>query len=211
VAQLRCAECGSIARLGATVCARDGSPLVSVSDLTSEAALELGAAEADFGRCSDCHKSLRPNENPCGRCGTPRRLPPTLLEHAQPTEASPPLASGGDPWANESIAVRLAVSSPHGEARIVTVYSGDAIQVGRSVGPFTDLAGDNISGEHALISVGECGVHVTDLGSDGRGSTNGTYIDGRRIPPNDPVAVEDGATITCAKDPPLTIYVEIES
>jgi pSer/pThr/pTyr-binding forkhead associated (FHA) protein len=119
------------------------------------------------------------------------------------------LSAGGDPWANDSIAVRLAVSSPLG-AREVTIYSGDAIQIGREDGPFTDLATDNISEPHALIAVGESCVHVTDLGRDRRGSTNGTFVDGRKIPPNEPVQVEHGSTISCAGDPPLTIQIAIE-
>ena len=65
------------------------------------------------------------------------------------------------------------------------------ITLGRSAGCDISLAGaSNVSGTHCAIQLVGGQVTVTDLGS-----TNGTYIGGRRLMPNQSVAVTSGTVI----------------
>lgn len=59
---------------------------------------------------------------------------------------------------------------------------------------------DNISRHHARIELRGDGVYVTDFGS-----TNGTYVDGRRLTPNLPERVDAGAGVRLASNVPFRL------
>ena len=61
-----------------------------------------------------------------------------------------------------------------------------------------------VSGVHCSISAGNGHVTVTDLGS-----SNGTYVDGTRLMPNQPVRAGNGSSILLA-DANCTLQVRIK-
>ena len=65
-----------------------------------------------------------------------------------------------------------------------------------------DLGYDNISRSHAdlLPDAATGGVFVTDLGS-----SNGTFVDGVRIPANKPVPLKSGAVVRFAAKLSVTV------
>src|SRR5438552_2997091 len=65
---------------------------------------------------------------------------------------------------------------------------GEVIEVGRFSTPGQrqrrlELASASLSFTHARIGSDGTGIFVTDVGTDGRGSRNGTYVNGKRIGP----------------------------
>lgn len=69
-----------------------------------------------------------------------------------------------------------------------------AQRIGRRPGNDIVVPDAHVSGQHATIEVVGDEVRLTDLGS-----TNGTFIEDRRLVPNQPTAVPVGATITMGK------------
>jgi len=153
--------------------------------------------------CSECGSVMPPKATICPFDGNRiERTPSPTGGSVQPG----PAGTGSDPFAVEVLAVDLAVRSDLGQ-RTVRLQSGDRLQIGREVGPLTDLCTDNVSGDHAEINVDLGCTEIRDTGRDRRGSTNGTYVDGERIQPNVAVQLQDGTVITCGTDPPLMIRV----
>jgi pSer/pThr/pTyr-binding forkhead associated (FHA) protein len=73
---------------------------------------------------------------------------------------------------------------------------------------FSDLARqleayDNISRRHARVELRPDGVYVTDFGS-----TNGTFLEGRRLTPNTPQLAGPGATVRLASNVEMRISGE---
>jgi hypothetical protein len=155
--------------------------------------------------CSECGIVAPPKATICPICGN-------RIERPAPLDGGGgkpgPAGTGSDPFAVRTIAADLSVTSVLGQ-RTVQLQRGDRLQIGREVGPLTDLCTDNVSGDHAEINVGSDCIAVRDTGRDRRGSTNGTYVNGERIQPNVAVQLQDGAVITCGTDPPLTIRVSL--
>lgn len=173
--------------------------------------------------CSDCGEGVEAGSPVCGRCGNRLDWPepvvqgrddePPPVPPVPPVPPAPPGSAAGPVGGTgrgliPAIVVDLTVSSPRGE-RPVPLDSGDTLEIGRDVGPLTDLCTDNVSGLHARIRVGDDDVVIEDIGSDGRGSTNGTFLNGSRLPVNLPTPLPDGAVVTCGSQPPLTIHVRV--
>ncbi len=84
--------------------------------------------------------------------------------------------------------------------RQIEIDVDKTIKVGRSdtireIDPELDLTEDQgvehgVSREHALVQPGNQSVSLIDLGS-----TNGTHLNSRRLPPNEPYPLGDGDTI----------------
>lgn len=85
--------------------------------------------------------------------------------------------------------VRLEVS--HNKANVKRiVLERDAI-IGRGADCNLRIAANSISRHHCKISITPREVYVRDLGS-----SNGTYVEGKRIEPNEDVLVASGAKLT---------------
>jgi len=56
----------------------------------------------------------------------------------------------------------------------------------------------HVSETHCKISINDTDCDVEDIGSDGVGSTNGTFIDGVRLPKRVPTKIYDGSTLRIA-------------
>ena len=82
--------------------------------------------------------------------------------------------------------------------------SGRMAIIGRDEGADIRLAYPQVSSRHTGVAPTEDGMlMVTDLGS-----TNGTHVDGKRIPPNTPVRIKAGDRIFVG---PYAIYLGIEN
>lgn len=157
-------------------------------------------------KCPRCKRPVTAEVRRCDYCGG--RQP---VRKVVTPEQPPAGGTGADPYAESAesiVSVQLAVSSPNG-SRSVPLGVGDLIEIGTERGPLVDLCTDNISRRHAELRVGQTSVEVTDRGTDDTGSTNGTFVDGVRLPPMQPTIVSDGSVVTCGADPPLTIRIAI--
>ncbi len=68
------------------------------------------------------------------------------------------------------------------------------LRIGRRAGNDIVIPDAYVSGQHATIEIVGDEVRITDLGS-----TNGTFLDDRRIVPNQPTPIAPNATITLGK------------
>lgn len=89
---------------------------------------------------------------------------------------------------------RAFLDCPWGELPII----GNAINIGRST-DFSEQAMNfadymTVSGEHAVISLSGGVWIIKDVGS-----TNGTFVNGIQLTPNDEVSVQDGDQINFSK------------
>lgn len=84
-----------------------------------------------------------------------------------------------------------------------SLEDGESVELGRARPPFaTSLAGyPNVGRAHARVARADGGLLVTDLGS-----TNGTYIDGRRLPPHVPTELRVGQVLRLA----ASLEIEIQ-
>jgi pSer/pThr/pTyr-binding forkhead associated (FHA) protein len=113
---------------------------------------------------------------------------------------------------NQDETTRLVFVIPS-SGRQVEIEGDKIIRVGRSdtirgIDPELDLTEDQgvehgVSREHALVKPGNQGISLIDLGS-----TNGTHLNSRRLPPNEPYLVSDGDTIRFGR---LLVRVFFES
>jgi hypothetical protein len=62
-----------------------------------------------------------------------------------------------------------------------------------------------VSRRHALIELIEDGIYITDHGVDGRGSTNGTFINGKKIEPGKPYRLNRGDEISLGSETELRV------
>lgn len=142
----------------------------------------------------------------CPSCGLLIAVPGERASVDPGSSRSP--VSTGDPFAEAPLRFVVTVASSRG-SRVVELDPGSIVEIGRQCGPLTDLCADNISSRHAELRVTDRGLVVVDVGNDGRGSTNGTSVDGIDVAPGVPTPVSPGSTISCASDPPLTLRVEV--
>ena len=91
----------------------------------------------------------------------------------------------------------------NGGARNIFLFSKERILIGTE--DSNDIALKDIgyiSGTHALISVNKAGdFHIRDIGTDGKGSKNGTYLNGKdtRIAPDKDYPIRDGTIVNLGK------------
>ncbi|MGD8398617.1 MAG: FHA domain-containing protein, partial [Anaerolineae bacterium] len=84
----------------------------------------------------------------------------------------------------------LRVETASGERDEIPLHR-PGLQIGRGPGNEVILDADpTVSGHHARLSLGRDGWTVTDLNSK-----NGTHIDGRRLPPGQPVPLPPGSAV----------------
>lgn len=162
----------------------------------------------DGVRCSECGNVVPPTATICPFDGNRIERSVTRIEPEPAARSAGSETSGVDPFAAAMLVVDLLVSSSRGE-RSVPLRTGDRLEIGREIGPFIDLCTDNVSAHHAEITVGPSCAEIRDTGRNLAGSTNGTYVDGVRLPPNVPTRLVDGSVVTCGTDPPLTIRVSV--
>lgn len=99
--------------------------------------------------------------------------------------------------------------------RRVSLELDKPIEIGRTdsfnkIEPDLDLTSDHgqkhgVSRKHAVVRVGNQGISLIDLGS-----TNGTILNNRRLPPNEPYPLNDGDIISFGRLK-VQIYLSEES
>lgn len=156
-----------------------------------------------------------PPERVCPDCGTPAGDSAALVCVACLREFSPAPATEqgiGQTAADAEDLTRtrrdirvaaIVVETTGGSARL---DPAPAILIGRDLAsPVGRLlaAHDNVSRRHAEIRVNHTGVWVSDLGS-----TNGTYLEGRRLPAGQPTPLIDGSHLRLASNVETVIRVE---
>ncbi|TPV96689.1 MAG: FHA domain-containing protein, partial [Myxococcales bacterium FL481] len=105
------------------------------------------------------------------RCGRPGYSPPR--EHATA------------PGNRASTMIRLSIQPDQGQARVVTVES-DTVTIGRNPQNELSLPTKGVSGAHCRIRKTSHGYSIADLNS-----TNGTYVNRRRISVNQAISPAD--------------------
>jgi len=119
-----------------------------------------------------------------------------------------PVGGGGDPFAEPPNRVPIGRVLVAGSSFPLT--SDSQLVIGRTtgVGVSVELP-DNVSSTHAVIRVASGGgVTITDVGSEGTGSTNGTFLNGARIVANLPTSVNPGDKVEIGRSPATLIGFE---
>ena len=97
--------------------------------------------------------------------------------------------------------VTLTISH-EGNTRIETIIVGSDYTMGRSSQCSLELRGDKyLSGRHAALSVRDGLVYITDLAS-----SNGTFIEDKRIQANQPVALSSGDMVRIGRHYVQVVY-----
>jgi hypothetical protein len=184
---LLCPHCGQHLTRGPSRAARPAAAAAVAEAEPSASSPSVAPVEAEAGptrRCQapGCGNELPPGAGVCQYCGAPAPLEAAAVSGAVTIVC---------PWGP----VQLAPGAP--------------VDLGRDSG-FSRLAGeldrfDNISRRHARIELQADGVYVTDFGS-----TNGTYIDGRRITPNRPERADASSTVRLASNVTLRLAAPAE-
>lgn len=179
----RCPACGLESPAAALRCGC-GALLAHV-DLTSPAGA-TAAAGAAAPAPSGTHTALLCPHPDCGQPNAPGARRCIYCDRPLHTV---PAARIEWPWGE---------ASPIGEQTLVgRVPEAEAALVERLTREF-----DNVSRRHAVLRASSAGVTVEDLGS-----SNGTFVNDIRLPPNQPVRLHDGARLRFAADLVATVRI----
>ena len=152
------------------------------------------------GKCRSCGNENELGDGSCAYCGSPlpRRRASADVGRLASTAGEP--QASDDPFPTTTNAI---LHLPTG--RVISLEPGDRLMVGRGQdSPLADLCTDNISREHAYITVRGDGVYVTD-----NRSTNGTYLNGSRLEADREYRLAGQTAISLGTDPALRIDVEV--
>ncbi len=133
-----------------------------------------------MSQCPFCgHQPRNPQARFCPACGQPLTAP------APPsgTPPGPPTSAPSGPPADGS---RLVISIPGQSVQEIALVR-PMFTVGRHADNDILLPLEYVSGHHGRLEKRGATWSYTDLGS-----TNGTFHNGRRLPPNQPVVLQDG-------------------
>ena len=152
--------------------------------------------------CPHCHTPNRPGSRFCIKCGKSLPANQTIGVHTLCPRCRVPVRPGARfcPACGYPLQAPPAAAPPAGCPTLVVRWPGgrteehaltkNVIQVGRSPGNDIVLNFPTVSARHLRLDVAASGIRVTDLES-----TNGTQLNGRRIPPNVPQPWEPGDVI----------------
>lgn len=161
--------------------------------------------------CPFCEHNNRPGVLICEKCGRSKSIFGNLPTRVIPDETNPskPRWQGSEHFTKDMFVVMhvedvrepliLQLDQPTVLGRVNTV----AGQI-----PDVDLTGydafvKGVSSRHLSLERGAHHLLLTDLGS-----TNGTFINGKRLPANQPTAVRDGAEVRLGR---LILHLYFES
>jgi ABC-type multidrug transport system ATPase subunit/pSer/pThr/pTyr-binding forkhead associated (FHA) protein len=197
----QCKNCGTNNSATARFCAKCGKPLVA-QPVPQPPSAQPPPIYTPPARPAPMPPVSPPEMGACPRCGVPLRLglrfcPSCGYNMSQPLAASPaqaPQAAGrGAPGtqllgATDGV-IQLAVRWMGGSQQKYQLTK-PTTSVGRA--PDSDIVINHpaVSGHHLSLSHTPTGMTVTDLGS-----TNGTQLNGQKIPTNQPVEMRVGAVL----------------
>ena len=131
-------------------------------------------------QCSSCgHRPTNPNARFCSVCGHPL-MPPGPVPGAPP--GPPPFTTPSPPADGH----RLVISIP-GQSVQEVVLNRPTFTIGRRADNDIVLPLEYVSGHHGRLEQRGAVWFYTDLGS-----TNGTFHNGRRVAPHQPVPLQEG-------------------
>ena len=196
----RCPACGVSNPVSANFCTCK-TPLFSVAR-TEEAAPPSETAVAPAGvECPRCGQRFTGGETECVYCSV--LLPVT--EPAPGGRPASPVAPSGianspseDAGATRLDAPAVTIEWPWGAC---SVHS--RLVIGRDArSPLAaQLASyENVSGVHAEIRVSHEGVFLIDVGTQGTGSSNFTFVNEQKLVPNIPFRLANGDRLRFARD-----------
>ena len=161
----------------------------------------------DFVSCPHCGRQHRASATRCLKTGAmmPRPARPTAESAAGPDPRPDGTSrSGPDPFAHlqrSSADGCLVLRLPDGGTIVLSTVA--PVVLGRDqISPIAEICGDNVSWRHAEVVSRADGPVLTDLRS-----TNGTYVNGRPLPPGEQRGLRAGDVVQLANDPPLRLTV----
>ncbi len=117
----------------------------------------------------------------------------------EPHDPPSPGPALGDPFSTSVNGSGVVLELPWGQ--VVHLGPHSSLLLGRSPEcPFSSEMPDNVSRRHATIEVSSVGATVTD-----HGSSNGTWVDGRRLDVDVPTPIGQTAHVRLGADPAVEI------
>jgi len=163
---ITCPHCNSPNNPQSKFCNRCGKPLAGVSHA---AQTPLGS---QISTCPQCHMPISQASQFCPSCGSPSKPLPVGSPGTQL------IKSGG---------ITLAIRYPDGQVDKHPLNPGLPISLGRNPGNQVRINFPGVSGQHLQMSLDNDTLTVTDLDS-----TNGTEINGQKIPVHSPQPLQPG-------------------
>jgi hypothetical protein len=201
VAQLRCSACGGTVSATEVVCHTCGEILVGEgATVTTDQPV---ASEPEQPAPAEPAEAPAPGTHPCPRCHHPvdasATICPSCMGSLSATAAAAPYATR-----REESTGRLLLRIGSGD---VTVPRGQTMPLGRDAGRSpvarTLEPYDNVSRLHATVGMDADGsAWIRD-----ERSTNGTYVDGRRLRPGEATPLTAGSAVRLAADVPIEVRV----
>ena len=159
---INCPHCNAANNPQSKFCARCGKPLSTSSHISP-----------DF-TCPSCHMPISQSSRFCPNCGAPIQS----LGDAGKTPGTQRVQQGE---------INLVIRYPDGRVDKQALTQGIPINLGRNPGNQIRITFPGVSGQHLQMTLEDDALSVIDLDS-----TNGTEINGQRIPPNSPQKLEAG-------------------
>ena len=153
---ITCPHCSAINNPQSKFCNRCGKPLTA------------GSQVAQGISCPKCNMPINQSSQFCPNCGAPIK---SIKPGDKPTGTK----------LVEETPIKLVIRYPDGKVDKYPLTPGLPINLGRNPGNQITISFPGVSGQHLQMTVQEDTLSVVDLDS-----TNGTEINGRRIPPNSP-------------------------
>ena len=155
--------------------------------------------------CPSCAYECDPIEETCPNCGRCLSRAADRADDGAGECEVDSVSDHGDPFASPAVQALVRVAP----TRVIQLAPGDRLVLGRTNdSPVADLCGSNISRHHAEIYVNQFGVFVQDSNS-----TNGTFVDGERLPPSSPHQIEATTEVRLGvgddRDPPFRVTIEV--
>ncbi len=159
---ITCPHCNTINNPQSKFCVRCGKPLSAGSQVSKNL------------NCSKCGMPISQASQFCPNCGASTQ---SLVQSAQAPGTQ--LVPQGT--------ISLVIRYPDGKVDEYPLTSGLPINLGRNPGNQIQISFPGVSGQHLQMTLEDDTLSVIDLDS-----TNGTEINGQRIPPNSPQKLQGG-------------------
>jgi Ca-activated chloride channel family protein len=120
---------------------------------------------------------------------------PAVLPQPVPEVMRAPATLGAEPsWPSPPVTPSVTSGWRLEGTRIVALPESGRIELGRGAGNQIMMTEDDVSTRHAALTIGKKALTITDLNS-----TNGTYVNGRKLEPNSPMVVRGGDMVRFGK------------
>ena len=200
MAQLRCSACGGTVSATEVVCHTCGEILVGEgATVTTE---QPAGPASERSAAAEPADAPAPGTRACPRCQHPVDATATICPSCMGSVTT--TAPGAYATRREGSTGRLLLRIGSGD---VTVPYGQMVPLGRDAAQSPVAATlapyDNVSRLHATVGMDADGsAWIRD-----ERSTNGTYVDGRRLRPGEATPLTAGSAVRLAADVPIEVRV----